>query len=207
LRVRQPVVAASAEAPTVRSCVAALLVLGALVLGRDALSLRMIAVAGDFVLLSWPESAIGPNFQMSFAAVLAIIALSTSALVRAFLAAREEPWSIPPARRVAMLFATGVVIELALIPIVLFHFHRAGLYGALANVVAIPLVTFGSMPLIALGLVFDPVGAGAPFWWAVERSLEPLLAIAHVTASQPGAVRLMPQLSGSAIALFVSGGL
>ena len=148
-----------------RSCVAALLVLGALVLGRDALSLRMIAVAGDFVLLSWPESAIGPNFQMSFAAVLAIIALSTSALVRAFLAAREEPWSIPPARRVAMLFATGVVIELALIPIVLFHFHRAGLYGALANVVAIPLVTFGSMPLIALGLVFDPVGAGAPFWW------------------------------------------
>jgi competence protein ComEC len=207
LRVRRPVVAASAEAPTVRSSVAALLVLGALVLGRDALSLRMLAVAGDFVLLSWPESAIGPSFQMSFAAVLAIIALSTSALVRAFLAAREEPWSMPTAGRVAMLFATGVVIELALIPIVLFHFHRAGLYGALANVVAIPLVTFGSMPLIALGLVFDPVGAGAPFWWAVERSLELLLAIAHVTASQPGAVRLMPQISGSAIALFVSGGI
>jgi hypothetical protein len=51
LRVRRPVVAASAEAPTVRSCVAALLVLGALVLGRDALSLQMLAVAGDFVLL------------------------------------------------------------------------------------------------------------------------------------------------------------
>jgi competence protein ComEC len=29
---------------------------------------------------------------MSFAAVLAIIALSTSAPVRAFLVAREEPW-------------------------------------------------------------------------------------------------------------------
>jgi competence protein ComEC len=40
-----------AEVPTVRSCVAALLVLGALVLGRAALSLRMIAVAGGFVLL------------------------------------------------------------------------------------------------------------------------------------------------------------
>ena len=99
LRVRLPVVAASAralagigctlrigaEVPTVRSCDAALLVLG-------ALSLRMIAVAGGFVLLLWPESAIGPSFQMSFAAVLAIIALSTSAPVRAFLVAREEPW-------------------------------------------------------------------------------------------------------------------
>ena len=221
LRVRQPVVAASAgalagigytlltgaEVPTVRSCVSALLVLGALVLGRDALSLRMIAVAGGFVLLLWPESAIGPSFQMSFAAVLAIIALSTSAPVRAFLAAREEPWWTPTARRVAMLLATGVVIELALMPIVLFQFRRAGLYGALANVVAIPLVTFVSMPLIALGLVFDLVGAGAPFWLAVERSLDLLLAIAHVTAIQPGAVRLMPQIGGGAIVLFASGGL
>jgi competence protein ComEC len=221
LRVRLPVVAASAgalagigytlltgaEVPTVRSCVAAMLVLGALALGREALSLRMVAVAGGFVLLLWPESAIGPSFQMSFSAVLAIIALSTSAPVRAFLAAREEPWWTPTLRRVAMLFATGVVIELALMPIVMFHFHRAGLYGALANVVAIPLVTFVSMPLIALGLVFDLVGAGAPFWWAVERSLDLLLAIAHLTADQPGAVRLMPQIGGLAIALFAGGGL
>lgn len=135
--------------------------LGALALGRDALSLRMVAVAGGFVLLLWPESAIGPSFQMSFSAVLAIIALSDSAPVQAFLAAREEHWWSHLARRVAMLFATGLVIELALMPIVLFHFHRAGLYGALANVVAIPLVTFVSMPLIALGLVFDLIGAGA----------------------------------------------
>jgi competence protein ComEC len=124
LRVCLPVVAASAgalagigytlligaEVPTVRSCVAALLVLGALVLGRDALSLWTIAVAGGFALKLWPESAISPSFQMSFAAVLAIIALSSSAPVLAFLAAREEPWWTPTARRVAMLFATGVVI-------------------------------------------------------------------------------------------------
>ncbi|HSF12475.1 MAG TPA: ComEC/Rec2 family competence protein, partial [Erythrobacter sp.] len=156
LRVRLPVVAAAtgalagvvytlltgAEVPTVRSCVAALLVLGALALGREALSLRMVAVAAGFVLLLWPESAIGPSFQMSFAAVLAIVALSTSTPVRAFLAPRVEAWWQRLGRRVVMLFATGVVIELALMPIVLFHFHRAGIYGALANVVAIPLVTF-----------------------------------------------------------------
>lgn len=221
LRVRLPIVAASAwalagigytlltgaEVPTVRSCVGAMLVLGALALGRDALSLRMLAVAGGFVLVLWPESAIGPSFQMSFAAVLAIIAFSTSAPARAFLAAREEPWWGHGLRRAAMLFATGMVIELALMPIVLFHFHRAGLYGALANVVAIPLVTFVSMPLIALGLAFDLVGAGAPFWWATERSLDLLLWIAHVTAAQPGAVKLMPQIGMGAVALFAAGGL
>ena len=221
LRVRLPVLAAAggalagigytlltgAEVPTVRSCVAAMLVLIALALGRDALSLRMVAVAAGFVLLLWPESAIGPSFQMSFSAVLAIIALSNSAPVRAFLAPREEPWVHRLGRNVAMLFLTGMVIEIALMPIVLFHFHRAGLYGAFANVVAIPLVTFVAMPLIALGLLFDLVGAGAPFWWATQQALDLLLGIAHLTAGQPGAVKLMPQMGGAAIALFAGAGL
>jgi competence protein ComEC len=221
LRVRLPIVAAAsgalmgiaytlltgAEVPTIRSCVAALLVLGALVLGREPLSLRMVAVAAGFVLLLWPESAIGPSFQMSFAAVLAIIALSNSAPVKAFLAPRDEVWWMHIARRIVMLFMTGVVIELALMPIVLFHFHRAGMYGALANVVAIPLVTFVAMPLIALALVFDLVGLGWPFWWLVEQALALLLGIAHLTASQAGAVRFMPQISGLTVALFAAGGL
>lgn len=221
LRVRLPVVAASAgalagigytlltgaEVPTVRSCVAALLVLGALALGRDALSMRMLALAAAFVLLLWPESAIGPSFQMSFSAVLALIALSNAAPIKAFLAPREEPWFVRIGRHAVMLFLTGVVIELALMPIVAFHFHRAGMYGALANVVAIPLVTFVAMPMIALGFLADLVGAGAPFWWAVEKSLALLLWIAHFTSAQAGAVRLMPQIGGLSVALFAVGGL
>ncbi len=79
------------------------------------------------------------------------------------------------ARRGLMLLVTGLVIEIALMPIVLFHFHRAGVYGAFANVIAIPLTTFVSMPLIALALLFDAVGLGAPFWWLAGKSLELLL--------------------------------
>ena len=106
-----------------------------------------------------------------------------------------------------MLLVTGMVIEIALMPIVLFHFHRAGLYGAFANVIAIPLVTFLSMPLIALALAFDLVGLGAPFWWLAGQSLDALLGIAHFTSSQPGAVKLVPQMTMATIALFVAGGL
>lgn len=221
LRVRLPIVAAAvgaltgigytlltgAEVPTVRSCIAALLVLTALALGRDALSLRMVAVAAFVVLLLWPESLVGPSFQMSFAAVLAIVAFHNSAPVKAFLAPREESWIGWTARRGVMLLLTGLVIEIALMPIVLFHFHRAGVYGALANVIAIPLVTFISMPLIAVALALDMIGLGAPVWWLVGMSLDALLAIAHFTASQPGAVKLMPQMSGLAYALFLIGGL
>ena len=196
-----------AEVPTVRSCIGAVLVLIALAIGREPLTLRLVAVAAIFVLLVWPEALVGPSFQMSFAAVIAIVALHGAAPVRAFLAPREEGWISWTARRAAMLLLTGVVIEIALMPIVLFHFHRAGLYGALANVVAIPLVTFVSMPLIALALLLDLVGAGAPVWWLAGKSLDLLVGIAHLTAGQPGAVRLMPQMSGLTFALFVAGGL
>jgi competence protein ComEC len=81
------------------------------------------------------------------------------------------------------------------------------MYGAVANVVAIPLVTFAAMPLIALALVFDLVGLGWPFWWLVEQALALLLWIAHLTAAQAGAVRLMPQISALTVALFAAGGL
>jgi len=221
LRVRLPLVAAGigalagigytlltgAEVPTVRSCVGAVLVLGALALGREPLSLRMLAVGAIFVLLLWPESVAGPSFELSFAAVIAIIALHASAPARAFLAPREEAWLTRLARHAAMLLLTGFVIEIALMPIVLFHFHRAGIYGAFANVIAIPLVTFASMPLIALALVFDLVGLGEPVWWLAGKSLELMLWIAHTAASQPGAVELMPQMGWGTFALFVAGGL
>jgi competence protein ComEC len=219
LRVRLPLVAAGAgafagvgytlltgaEVPTIRSCIGAVLVLLALALGREALSLRMVAVAAFLVLLIWPEALVGPGFQMSFASVIAIVSLHGSAPVQRFLAPRAEAWWQRGARQLAMLLVTGVVIEAALLPIGLFHFHRAGVYGALANVIAIPLTTFVSMPLIALALLFDSVGAGAPFWWLAGQSLDLLLGLAHWTASRPGAVTKLPAFGNGPYALALVG--
>jgi competence protein ComEC len=221
LRVRLPLMAAAcgagagvaytlltgAEVPTVRSCVGALLVLGALALGREPLSLRMVAAAALIVMLAWPEAVVSPSFQMSFAAVIAIVALHGAAPIKAFLAPRDESLATRMTRRATMLLLTGLVIEMALMPIVLFHFHRAGFYGALANVVAIPLVTFVTMPLIALALVLDLVGLGGPAWSLAGLSLELLLDMAHFTANQPGAVKLMPQMEGWVFAAFIAGAL
>ncbi len=220
LRVRLPLCAAAlaalagifytlltgAEVPTVRSVLGALLVLAAVALGREPLSLRLLAVTGFGVMLLWPEAVVGPSFQLSFGAVLAIVALHGSATMRAFKANRDSPWWSRALRNLAEVLLTGVVIELALLPIMLFHFHRAGVYGALANVIAIPLTTFVTMPLIALALVLDLVGAGAPVWWAVGKSLEFLLGIAHFVAGQPGAVTLFPAMGGASYALFLIGG-
>jgi competence protein ComEC len=196
-----------AEVPTIRSCIAALLVLLGIALGRDALTLRLVAVGALIVLLFWPESLPGASFQMSFAAITAIVALHEHPRLRALLARREELWPLKLGRFLLGLILTGLAVELALIPIALWHFHQAGLYGALANIVAIPLTTFVVMPLEALALLFDLGGLGAPFWWLAGIALDLLLALAHATAAAPGAVARLPTMPLPAFALMLAGGL
>jgi hypothetical protein len=79
-------------------------------------------------------------------------------------------------------------------PIALFHFHRSGLYGAVANIVAIPLTTFVIMPLEGMALAFDELGLGAPFWWLTGLALRFLLWIAHAVADAPGSVASLPSM-------------
>jgi len=221
LRVRLPLVAALAGAlagvgyclitgsqvPTVRAVAGAVLVLGALALGRDPLSMRLLAVAAVMVMLFWPESLFGASFQMSFGAVMTIVALSNTAWVKRFVARRDESLAIRMGRRLAMLLLGGLAIELALLPVALFHFHRAGLYGAVANALAIPLVTLVTMPCLALALLLDPLGWGAPAWWATGRSLDLVLWIAHATAALPGAVTTLPSMPGWVYGLWIGGAL
>ena len=196
-----------AEVPTIRSCVAALFVLIALMLGREALTLRLVAAGAVVVLLLYPEALVGPSFQLSFAAVTSIIAINEHPAVRRWFAPREQSRVAGLARAMAGLLLTGITVELALIPISLFFFHKAGVYGAVANIVAIPLTTFVTMPFEALALVFDAVGAGAPFWWLTARSLDLLLWIARTTAAIPGSVAPLPAMPGGAYALMVAGGM
>ena len=196
-----------AEVPTIRSCVAALFVLVALMLGREALTLRLVAAGAVIVLLLYPESLAGPSFQLSFAAVASIIALNEHPAVRRWFGPREQSRVAGIARGTVSLLLTGIMVELALIPISLYHFQKAGVYGAVANIVAIPLTTFVTMPLEALALLFDTVGLGGPFWWLTARSLDLLLWIAHTTASIPGSVAPLPAMPGGAYGLMVAGGL
>ena len=195
-----------AEVPTIRSCAAAMLVLLALALGRDPVSPRLIAAGAMLVLLIWPETLMGPSFQLSFAAVTAIIALHDHDAMRKW-AAADYSWPGRIARFLAMLFLTGLLIEFTLMPIALYHFSKAGLYGALANILAIPLTTFLIMPLEALALVLDVAGLGAPLWWLCGMALNGLLALAHIVADAPGAVTLFPKMAPWVFALFVIGGL
>lgn len=198
---------AGAEVPTVRSCIAALLILVALAVGREALTLRLVAAGALFVLLLWPEAVAGPSFQLSFAAVTVLVAVHEHPRIRDLLARREEMLAARWMRAAGGLLLTGLAIEIALTPIALFHFHRSGLYGAVANMIAIPLTTFVIMPLEAIALLFDTVGLGGPFWWLCGVALDALLALAHRVSLLPGATAALPSMPTGAFAAMIAGGL
>lgn len=196
-----------AEVPTIRACIAALLVLAGIAAGREAITLRLVATGALIVLLLWPEALVGASFQLSFAAVTAIIALHEHPRLKALLARREEGGMARLGRFLLALLLSGVAVELALAPIALFHFHKQGLYGALANIVAIPFTTFVVMPLEALALALDAAGIGAPLWWLTAQSIGLLLRLAHGVADAPGALLMLPTMPKAAFGLMVAAGL
>ncbi len=196
-----------AEIPTIRSCIAALLVLLGVALGREAMTLRLVATGAITVLLFWPQALVGASFQLSFAAITSIVALHEIPSVRNFMLRRDETYIKRFARSIGGLLLTGIAVEVALAPIALFHFHKSGLFGALANLIAIPLTTFVIMPLEALALFLDIAGWGAPFWWLTGQALGLLLWLAHVVARAPGAVAMLPSMTPFVFGQLLGGGL
>lgn len=194
------------QVPTVRSCIAALLVLLGIALGREAISLRLVAVGALLILIIRPESLIGASFQLSFAAVTSIIALHGLPKVRALLHPRDEGIVMRFGRSILGLILTGLIVEITLMPIGLYHFHKAGLYGVAANLIAIPLTTFVVMPALAAGLTFDLIGLGAPFWWVAGQALDGLNLLAHGVADAKGAVAMVPAMPTWAYAACLAGG-
>jgi competence protein ComEC len=221
LRFRVPVVAAGvsaivalgytlltgAEVPTIRACITALLILAALASGREALSLRLLAAGACVILLIWPESLAGPSFQLSFSAVATIIIVHESPLIRRMIERRDESIWMRGSRFVFSLLLTGLAIELVLAPIALFHFHKSGIYGAIANIIAIPLTTFFIMPLQMLGLLADGAGIGQPFWWAAGQGVLAIRWLAHFVSDAPGAVFARPAMALWAFTAIVTGAL
>jgi competence protein ComEC len=69
-----------------------MMVLAGIALGRDAMTLRLVAVGALVVLIFWPESLAGPSFQLSFAAVTAIVVLHEHSRIRRCSPAARRDW-------------------------------------------------------------------------------------------------------------------
>lgn len=192
---------------TQRAFVMAVVMLGAIILGRRALSMRSVAIAAILVLLWRPESLTGPGFQMSFAA--------TGALVIAFRAFTR--WDRPGWMRGwraggISLLLSSVVAGFATGPIAALHFNRIGHYGVLANLLAVPMMGLAVMPLLFIGLMLMPLGLEAVPLVVAGWGIQWILMVADRVAALPGSISAVPSpawqvlpLLGAGFAIFGAG--
>lgn len=132
--------------------------------------LRSIAFAAIVIIIFSPENVLKPGFQMSFLAVLGIC----SGLVDFPIYRRES--SI----KKLLYFFVGIVISsclaiFATFPFAIYHFNSFSINGVFANLIAIPIVTFITMPLIILTLVLMPIAKISLLYKLIALSLELLV--------------------------------
>lgn len=191
------------SAPTVRSVLTTGIVLIAVMMDREAITLRLVAIAALIILVFEPESLITPGFQMSFAAVIALVVFYQKTMNF-----WQKPfWRDGIVNRLLFVLcgsiATSLVASMATAPFVLYHFQQLPLLSVVANLLVTPIMAFVVMPASLLAyftLPFDTAGYGAMLYmgWGIEK----ILQIAHWTADQNIAVwRLGGLMSWQIIAI------
>jgi competence protein ComEC len=200
---------------TERAFIMVSLVFIAVIADRTPISMRTLAWAATLVLLVQPESLLGASFQLSFAAVAALIAVYEDWGSRAFdsLVAPDGGgggsgrwWRIPGAY-LAGIVLTSVIAGAATAPLLVYHFNRFAIYGLLANLLAVPLTAAWIMPWALCAFALLPFGleqfALTPMGWGVEA----LVWIAETTSALPAAVIDVPAMPAASIVVVSLGGL
>ena len=196
---------------TVRAYVMAAIMFAAILVDRPAISMRNLAIAAFFVLALEPESIVEPGFQMSFCAVMALIAAWEAWRDRPAGLAMDDD-SLPGARALRYVWRailgialTTLVAGLATAPFAAYHFERVATFSLLGNLLAAPLVSLVIMPFGLLTLVLMPLGLEALPLWVMARGIEALLAVSDWVAHLPGAEVRAPPIAPLALLPIVAG--
>lgn len=166
--------------PVVRAALAASVVLGARLLSLDRPHVNALALAALLLLLWEPLWLEDPGFQLSFAAMAAILWLTEP------LANRLRPLGL-----LATPLSVSIAAQAVVVPITAWHFHGLTWVAPLASLVAVPL----SGAIVIVGLALVPL-SGVPL-------LSDLLSLgAHVgVALLTGTARLASELPGATLAV------
>ncbi|MFN3743325.1 MAG: ComEC/Rec2 family competence protein [Hyphomicrobiaceae bacterium] len=198
-----------ASPPAVRSFLMVLIMFTAILLDRPALALRNVALAALAMLVVMPESLIDAGFQMSFAAVVALIAGYEA------WRDRRDPTARPPETgwiwRGPLIFLSGIVAStliasLAVAPFGIYHFHQSQQYAILANLLAVPAVNTLIMPAALATLLMLPFGLETAPLQIMGLGIWLMSAVAHWVAALPGSVIRVAAIPTASFALIIMGG-
>lgn len=182
----------------------------AILLDRPALTLRNVALAAMALLLAFPESLLDVSFQMSFAAVTALVAVYEQITRRP---PSPRPRSVAAgilagsARYLGGIALTTIVASLAVAPFAAFHFHKLAQFSLLSNLAAMPLFGLLIMPMALAALLAMPFGLEAAPLHVMAKGLDTLMTVAETVSGWDGAVVHVVAMPTASLVLLAFGGL
>jgi competence protein ComEC len=201
-------VISGAATPATRAYVMLSTMLVAILFDRPALSMRSVALAAMVILLLRPESLVEPGFQMSFAAVVGLVAVAEWEQVYRM---QREPAARHPfsgvQRYVRGIAMTSLVGSIATAPFAMFHFDRATHYAVLGNLLAMPVMGFVAMPSAAISIVAMPFHLEAWPLKAMGWGIEIMLGMGRFVSGLPGATSTVSAWPVVSLVLLSLGGL
>ena len=166
----------------------------AVLFDQPSLSLRNVAISALIILAFSPSEIMGPSFQMSFAATIALV--SAYAFWSRWRTDRERLFigRKPAWLKVAEMMGAviGGVITTSLIgglSTAIYsaeHFHRVTTYGLFANLAAMPLMSLIVMPFALIAMLLMPFGLDAPFLTIMGYGMALVIEVANEVASWGG---------------------
>lgn len=177
--------------PAFRSTLMLALIFGAVLAGRQALTMRNVAIAAILIILIDPASVFRPSFQLSFAAVIGLIGIYE--MPRRFEAANtrlERLW-----RLVAATAWTSFIAGVATLLFSAYHFQQTAPLSVLGNVMALPFVGVIMWAGVAAMLVM-PLGLDAICFQVMGWGIEGMLWVAELVAGWSEGLTGNPLLSG-----------
>ncbi|MEO6396817.1 MAG: ComEC/Rec2 family competence protein [Devosia sp.] len=181
-----------------RSTLMIVLVFGAVLFGRRALTMRNVAIAALIVVASDPASVFRPSFQLSFAAVAALVGAYESFRREG---EREANWLNRLWRYFFGITITSVVAGVATLLFSIYHFQQTSPLGVLGNLATLPLVGFVMMPMALLAVLAMPFGVEGPFVVVMGWSVDRMLDLAAIVALWSQHLRASPLLSPTALVI------
>ncbi len=196
-----------AQVATVRAVIMTGVMLGAVLFDRPALSMRNLAIAALIVMTLEPETILGPSFQMSFSAVVGLIAGAEWMRMRggaprppADMIGRGLRWM---AAGMAGIATTTIIATIATGPFAAYHFQIANPYGLVGNGLALPIVSMIVMPAAVIGMLTYPFGLDAAAWSLMGHAVAQVLAAAAWVEGFAGSNVPVAAFSTGALGLMV----
>jgi competence protein ComEC len=196
-----------AAIPTERAFVMNGVVFAAILIDRLRISMRICAIAAAVVLVLDPVSLVGISFQMSFGAVVVLIAVyeTFGGKLGRLLRGRSLLGEI--LGYCGAVAVTTLVATFGTYPFSIYHFHHIALYSPLVNVIAVPLSALWTLPWGVVTCLLMPFGlerlALVPMGWGIEVTIW----VAQHVSTLPGNVWTTPRLPPSGLLLISLGGL